>query len=108
MRCLQSNLAQFARALETIAHAKGSTVIHCHVGKDRTGIACALVACLLDRPRKEIVEDYLLSEQGVTRMKIDALLDSIELAGGAERLLKTVSFDTRCKGLLRKKLLHPS
>jgi hypothetical protein len=108
MRCLQSNLAQFALALETIAHARGSTVIHCHVGKDRTGIACALVACLLDRPRKEIVDDYLLSEQGVTRVKIDALLDGIEQAGGAERLLETVGFDTRCKVLLRKKLLHPS
>jgi protein-tyrosine phosphatase len=106
MRCLMSNLAQFAYALELIAHAEGNTVIHCHVGKDRTGIACALIASLLDRPRQQIVNDYLLSEQGVPRTKIESLLDDLERAGGAESLLQAVGFDARCKEQLRRKLLR--
>ncbi len=105
MRCLMSNLPQFAKALKMIALAKGNTVIHCHVGKDRTGIACALIASLLDRPRQHIVDDYLMSEQGVSRTKIESLLDDLELAGGAESLLQAVGFDAECKTLLRRKLL---
>ena len=108
MRCLMSNLAPFARALELIARAEGNTVIHCHVGKDRTGIACALIACLLDQPRQQIIDDYLLSEQGVSRTKIEVLLNDMEQAGGAERLLQTVGFDTRCKTFLRRRLLNKS
>jgi predicted nucleotidyltransferase len=105
MRCLMSNLAPFARALESIARAKGSTVIHCHVGKDRTGIACALIACLLDQPRKQIIDDYLLSEQGVSHTKMEVLLNDMDKAGGAERLLQKVGFDIRHKRLLQRKLL---
>lgn len=107
MRCLMSNLRQFARVLETIAAADGCALVHCHVGKDRTGIACALIACLLDQPREQIVNDYLLSEQGVSRSKIETLLDDIEKAGGVERLLQKVGIDLTCKVRLRKRLLQP-
>jgi len=101
-----SNLAQFAYALELIAYSEGNTVIHCHVGKDRTGIACALIASLLGRPRQQIVDDYLLSEQGVPRSKIESLLDDMERAGGVESLLQSVGFDASCKTQLRRKLLR--
>ena len=106
IRCLMSNLAQFARILELFARAEGNTVIHCHAGKDRTGIACALIASLLDRPREQIIDDYLLSEQGVPRTKIESLLDEMERAGGAENLLQAAGFDSRCKAQLRRKLLR--
>ncbi len=106
MRCLMSNLAQFAHVLELIARAEGNAVVHCHVGKDRTGIACALIASLLDRPRQQIIDDYLLSEQGAPRNKMESLLDDIERAGGVESLLESVGFDSICKTQLRKKLLR--
>jgi hypothetical protein len=106
MRCLMSNLAQFAHVLELIARAEGNAVVHCHVGKDRTGIACALIASLLDRPRQQIIDDYLLSEQGVPRNKMESLLDDIERAGGVESLLEAVGFDSTCKIQLRNKLLR--
>lgn len=106
MRCLMSNLAQFAHVLELIAQAEGNAVVHCHVGKDRTGIACALIASLLDRPRQQIIDDYLLSEQGVPRNKMESLLDDMERAGGVESLLGAVGFDSICKTQLRKKLLR--
>lgn len=34
-------------------------IIHCHVGKDRTGFACAMILSALDVPRDEILRDYL-------------------------------------------------
>ncbi len=34
-------------------------IIHCHVGKDRTGFACAILLAALDVPYEEIERDYL-------------------------------------------------
>lgn len=34
-------------------------IVHCHIGKDRTGFACALVLAALDVPYPEIERDYL-------------------------------------------------
>ncbi|WP_035647573.1 tyrosine-protein phosphatase [Bradyrhizobium sp. ORS 285] len=38
-------------------------VIHCTAGKDRTGVACALVLSALDVPDETILDDYLLTNQ---------------------------------------------
>lgn len=38
-------------------------VIHCTAGKDRTGVACALVLVALDVDDDIIMEDYLLTNQ---------------------------------------------
>ncbi|GLH75128.1 protein-tyrosine-phosphatase [Bradyrhizobium sp. SSBR45G] len=38
-------------------------VIHCTAGKDRTGVACALVLAALDVPDEIILDDYLLTNQ---------------------------------------------
>lgn len=42
---------------------KCSILFHCFAGKDRTGIAAALLLELLDVPRETIVQDYLLTNQ---------------------------------------------
>ena len=46
-----------------VAESDGSTLIHCAAGKDRTGIAVALVLRLLGVPREIIIEDYLASNE---------------------------------------------
>ncbi|WP_051966778.1 tyrosine-protein phosphatase [Kitasatospora mediocidica] len=40
-------------------------LVHCAVGRDRTGIVIALLLALLDVPDEEIVADYLLSNEGL-------------------------------------------
>jgi protein-tyrosine phosphatase len=40
-------------------------VLHCMVGKDRTGLAAALVLSALGVPRERILEDYLLTNTAV-------------------------------------------
>ena len=44
-----------------IARGDLPVLVHCAAGKDRTGIAIALLLAVLDVPRETIVEDYLLS-----------------------------------------------
>lgn len=38
-----------------------SVLFHCAAGKDRTGVAAALILTALDVPRKTILQDYLLT-----------------------------------------------
>jgi protein-tyrosine phosphatase len=81
---------RFAGVFAALAHAaSGATIVHCTAGKDRTGVAIALVLSMLGVPREEIVEDYVLTNQAVD---LRAQLLRREAAGaglaaGAEPLL---------------------
>lgn len=55
----QANLAQVLRA---ILHARSGVLVHCHAGKDRTGIVSALLLAVAGVPRSEIARDYAISQ----------------------------------------------
>lgn len=59
----------------------GALVFHCMVGKDRTGVAAALVLLALGVPRAAVVEDYLKTGPALARFRELALA---ELAVEAE------------------------
>jgi protein-tyrosine phosphatase len=46
---------------ERIARGDVPVLVHCAAGKDRTGIAIALLLAVLDVPQETIIEDYLLT-----------------------------------------------
>ena len=54
----ESRLAEGFRFL--IAH-QGPYLIHCVVGKDRTGFACAILECLMGASADEVVTDYMVT-----------------------------------------------
>lgn len=54
----------FAKLISTDA----PLIYHCSAGKDRTGVATALLLTALDVPRETILEDYALSEKVVDYM----------------------------------------
>ncbi len=47
--------------LECLSSGKTPLIVHCAAGKDRTGIAVAVLLALLGVPRDLIIEDYLLT-----------------------------------------------
>jgi protein-tyrosine phosphatase len=53
-----------AAAIRAVARApEGAVVVHCHGGKDRTGLVTAFLLRLAGVPIAEIAADYALSEQ---------------------------------------------
>lgn len=58
-------LPQFAALFANLAAGGVPAVFHCSAGKDRTGIAAALVLNLLGVPRATIVADYTLTNECV-------------------------------------------
>lgn len=58
------NASVFAGLLHHVLAAhRRSVLFHCAAGKDRTGVAAALVLAALGVPRAAILEDYLLSNR---------------------------------------------
>lgn len=51
---------------EALADADGPSLVHCAAGKDRTGIACALLQASLGVSRDDIVADYMMTNLGGT------------------------------------------
>jgi protein-tyrosine phosphatase len=61
-----------------VAQARAFPVmLHCTSGKDRTGVAVALLLCAIDVPREVVIEEYLLSEGEVEQAWIERALDGI-------------------------------
>jgi len=52
---------QIAAAVAAIADARGATLVHCAVGKDRTGIVCGLTLAAIGVSDDDIAADYALS-----------------------------------------------
>lgn len=51
----------FARYFEALANRDGPSLVHCFAGKDRTGIAVALLHHVLGVHEDDILHDYLLT-----------------------------------------------
>jgi protein-tyrosine phosphatase len=72
---------------QIVDNADNSCVFHCSAGKDRTGMAAALILSALDVPRETIVEDYLLTRQHYDSTQL------IEIIEGHLRKAKVDNWD---------------
>lgn len=77
--------AQFAKLFALLLRGDGPLVFHCTAGKDRTGVAAALVLLALGVPRAQVLEDYLLTNQNY-RVPADEQGDFALESGAAEAL----------------------
>lgn len=76
---------QFAAIVRAVADAPaGGVLLHCHAGKDRTGVVVALLLGLVGVPDDEIAADYAASEDRLWplyhRMEAEAVGDPMKLA----------------------------
>lgn len=73
---------RFAELFEHLLDADAPLVFHCTAGKDRTGIAAALILLALDVPRDRVVQDYLLTNDLYRRPPLprsDTPADALEV-----------------------------
>jgi protein-tyrosine phosphatase len=76
---------QIATIVRAVADApEGGVLLHCHAGKDRTGVAVALLLGLAGVSDAAIAADYAASEERLWplfhRMEADAASDPVQLA----------------------------
>ena len=82
---LEHACAHFAVILQQIVDAPaGAVVIHCHVGKDRTGLAVALALFVAGVPDEEIAADYAETDQHVQPLYAGMLSRQTDPAKRAE------------------------
>lgn len=77
------------KIIEGILENKGATAIHCHAGKDRTGVVFTLFHLLAAASEKEIQNDYLASEMDTDLKLLKIVLEHIKNEGGIVSYLKS-------------------
>ncbi len=60
-RLITHHAPHFARFFGHLLEAEAPLVFHCTAGKDRTGVAAALLLFALGVPRSTVMEDYMLT-----------------------------------------------
>lgn len=92
--------AQFATVLRAIsADGAAPALIHCAVGKDRTGLAVALTLSVAGVPRDTIATDYGLSYELLAPLYDDWRAEVRERGGDLQRLERMI--DTRSETMIR-------
>ena len=77
-----------------------SALIHCHAGKDRTGIICSILHLLSGASYDTVQIDYLASESDTRPELLNVLLETIEQEGGIKSYLEGCGLsDFEIKGL---------
>lgn len=83
----RSAITHAGRPLATVvsitSRSSGPTLLHCTVGKDRTGLAVAVILSAVGVPDDRIVADYVRTEANVPRV-LARLLGAPDLEAGAE------------------------
>ena len=85
---------------------------HCAEGKDRTGIASALLLELLGADRAQIVDDYMASQANGSRFHVEeawirGLFEGIDAAGGIENYLDLHGVSLLDRDAIRHLLIVP-
>ncbi|MCX5205853.1 tyrosine-protein phosphatase [Streptomyces sp. NBC_00237] len=79
---LDSAGSTFAQVARLVAEpADGAVLVHCTAGKDRTGLAVALVLNAVGVDRDAIVADYALSETHLNGTWADGMMSSVRAMG---------------------------
>ena len=74
--CADEVAPHYRRLFQSLlSNAENSTLFHCSAGKDRTGIAAALIHSALGVSRDEVIADYMLT---LEHFNIDHLVNIIE------------------------------
>lgn len=92
--------------MEAILEEGKATAIHCHAGKDRTGIIITMLHLLSGADLEIIYSDYLATEMDTKKEYLDIILDIISKEGGIENYLLSCSINQAQIQQLKDKILN--
>jgi protein tyrosine/serine phosphatase/predicted nucleotidyltransferase len=101
----RDSLCLVIRKLMEVPTGRGA-VIHCHAGKDRTGIIVSILHLLTGQTREELMIDYLASESDTVPQNLNIVLDIIEHEGGVEQYLLNSGLSLNKIVTLKERLAH--
>jgi protein tyrosine/serine phosphatase len=105
------NQPSIAAIIAAIADAQpGGVLVHCHGGKDRTGMVVGLILALLGVPEEAIADDYALSNTNLEPILIEWLdgMGSDPAERNRLRVLATPSRDAMLDTLAHVRAVHGS
>ncbi|MBR2256865.1 MAG: tyrosine-protein phosphatase [Blautia sp.] len=79
-------LAGYRRVFNLLLSSKYPILIHSGMGKDRTGIVCALILSVLGVERETVIEDYMLSNDYLLEYIEQELIEAQEETGNTDSL----------------------
>lgn len=94
------------QAIEAIIAEKKAVVIHCHAGKDRTGIFVSILYLLLETNLDLIYNDYLASEMDTKKEYLNIFLDIVQQQGGINKYLISCNLSSTQIDQLKHRLIH--
>lgn len=94
------------KVVETVLASEDALSIHCHAGKDRTGIVITLFHLLTEATEEEVLLDYLASEMDTNKNYIQILLDIVREKGGIVPYLLNCGLQETQILQLKNKLLN--
>lgn len=104
---------QIRELFHVLAQAENYPLLyHCAEGKDRTGIATALLLELLGADREQIVDDYMASRANGSRFYVEeawirGLFEGVDAAGGIEKYLDLHGVSSLDRDAIRHLLIVP-
>lgn len=89
-----------------LSENQGAIAIHCHAGKDRTGIFISLLHLLIETPLEIVYQDYLATESDTKAARLEMVLAIIEQQGGIDEYLTSCGLNECQLTQLKHKLQH--
>ncbi|NPD90152.1 MAG: hypothetical protein HGN29_15685 [Asgard group archaeon] len=88
------NKPQIRRIFDILSRPENySIVIHCHAGRDRTGVISSLILLLLNAPEPNIIQDYLATDEYTQSEDIEYIVQQVEEQGGIMEYLKSCELE---------------
>lgn len=94
----------FKKVVDIIIENDGTTLIHCHAGKDRTGLVLGAIQLLLNCDIEAIKKDYMASNLDSDLTVFQLLFDEVEFHGSIEKFFEYQGITVQQQQELIKKL----
>jgi protein tyrosine/serine phosphatase len=88
------NKPQIRRIFDILSRPDNySVVLHCHAGRDRTGVISSLILLLMNAPEPNIIQDYLATDEYTQSEDIEYIVQQVEEQGGIMEYLKSCDLE---------------